>query len=271
MVFTIGQFSKICRVTTKTLRHYDEVDLLKPARVDPLTGYRYYTIEQIDQFRRIALLKELGFGLEAIKHLLKQPLDAAELAAVLKDQAEHIQQRVDEYQRVLARITKEIDSLQRGKNILRANQVNEPQIKELPAVQVASVRDRGPYSKVGKLFGELLGFINIHKLAVNGPGIFIHHDPEYRPEDADLEVCLPVAGEAPGGGRVSIKKLPASRAVCLLHVGPYDQVGQTYASILQYIAEKQLTITGPSREVYLVGPMGVPPEKYVTEIQFPIA
>ncbi|MEW5897931.1 MAG: GyrI-like domain-containing protein [Bacillota bacterium] len=81
-----------------------------------------------------------------------------------------------------------------------------------------------------------------------------NHDPEYRPKDADLEVCLPVAGEAPGGGRVSIKKLPASRAVCLLHVGPYDQVGQTYASILQYIAEKQLTITGPSREVYLVGP-----------------
>lgn len=36
-MFTIGQFSKICRVTTKTLRHYDEIDLLKPVRVDPLT------------------------------------------------------------------------------------------------------------------------------------------------------------------------------------------------------------------------------------------
>ncbi|MCL6448651.1 MAG: MerR family transcriptional regulator [Armatimonadetes bacterium] len=271
MVFTIGQFSKICRVTTKTLRHYDEVDLLKPARVDPLTGYRYYAVEQIDEFSRIALLKELGFGLEAIKHLLKQPLDAAELAAVLKDQAEHIRQRVDEYQRVLARITKEIDSLQRGKNILRANQVNEPQIKELPAVRAASIRDRVPYSKVGELFGELLGFINLHKLTVNGSGIFIHHDPEYRPEGADLEVCLPVAGEAPGSGRVSIKELPACRAVCLLHVGPYDQVGSTYAGILQYIAEKQLTITGSSREVYLVGPVGVPPEKYVTEVQFPVA
>ena len=270
-MFTIGQFSKICRVTTKTLRYYDEVDLLKPARVDPWTGYRYYAVEQIDEFCRIVLLKELGFSLEAIKNLLKQPLDTAELAAVLRDQAEHIQQRILEYQRVLARITGEIDSLQRGKNILQPNQGNEPQIKELPAVRVASVRESGPYSKVGELFSELLGFINAHKLTVNGPGIFIHHDPEYRPEDADLEVCLPVAGEASSSGRVSIKELPACRAVCLLHVGPYDKVGPAYAGILQYIAEKQLTIAGPSREVYLAGPMGVPPEKYVTEVQFPVA
>ena len=269
-MFTIGQFSKICRVTTKTLRHYDEVNLLKPARVDLLTGYRSYSAEQIDQFRRIALLKELGFALEEVKHLLKHSLDASKLAAVLKNQAEHIQKRVDEYQRVLVRITKEINSLQREKNILQANQVSEPQIKELPAVLVASVRERGPYAKIGELFGELMGFINAHKLTVTGPGIFIHHGQEYRPEDADLEVCLPVSGEAPGSGRVSIKELPAGRAVCLLHIGAYDQVGPTYAAILQYIAEKQLTIAGPSREVYLVGPMGAPPEKYVTEVQFPI-
>jgi len=99
-VFTIGQFSKICRVTTKTLRHYDEIDLLKPARVDPLTGYRYYTIGQIDEFRRITLLKELGFSLEAIKRLLSQPLNTAELAAVLGEQVGLIQQRVDEYRLV---------------------------------------------------------------------------------------------------------------------------------------------------------------------------
>lgn len=202
---------------------------------------------------------------------MSQPLDTAELVAVLGEQVELIQQRMTECQRVSGRIAEEIDSLQRGKNILQANQVNEPQIKELPAVRVVSVRDRVPYAKVGELFGELMGFINMHRLTVTGPGIFIHHDPECRPEDADLEVCLPVAGEAAGGGRVSVKELPAGRAVCLLHVGPYDQVGPTYAGILKYIAEKQLTIAGPSREVYLVGPMGVPPEKYVTEVQFPVA
>lgn len=190
---------------------------------------------------------------------------------MLGEQVGLIQQRVDEYRLVLARITEEIDSLQRGKNILQTNQVNEPQVKELPAVRVVSVRDRGPYAKIGELFGELMGFINAHNLTVAGPGIFIHHDPEYRPEDADLEVCLPVAGEATGGGRVNFKELPAIRAVSLLHVGPYDQVGPTYADILKYIAEKQLTIAGPSREVYLVDPMGAPPEKYVTEVQFPVA
>lgn len=80
----------------------------------------------------------------------------------------------------------------------------------------------------------------------------IHHDPEYKPDDADLEVCLPVNGEAADGdGRVIIKEIPACRAVCMLHIGPYDQVGGTYAAILQYIPEKQLNITGrPGRFIW---------------------
>jgi len=244
-MFTIGQFSKICRVTTKTLRHYDEIDLLKPVRVDPLTQYRYYSAEQIDDFRRIALLKELGFSLDAVKRLLEQPFTTRELEAALCEQAHRIEGQVEECRRVLDRVNREIEYLRGGKNIMQTNQLGQPQIKELPAVRVASVRDRGAYSKIGELFFELAEFADRRKLTVTGPGIFIHHDPEYKPDDADLEVCLPVkGGVADGDGRVIIKEIPVCRAVCMLHIGPYDQVGGTYAAILKYIPENQLNITG---------------------------
>ena len=58
----IGEFSKICQVSVKTLHHYDKIGLLAPAEVDRFTGYRYYCIEQIDRMNYIQRLKRYGFG-----------------------------------------------------------------------------------------------------------------------------------------------------------------------------------------------------------------
>ena len=59
----IGEFSKLSRVSVRMLRHYDEVGLLAPSEVDPMTGYRYYSERQLITAGRIAALRALGFGL----------------------------------------------------------------------------------------------------------------------------------------------------------------------------------------------------------------
>jgi len=46
--FKIGEFSKLNRVTVKTLRHYEEIGLLVPSQVDKWTGYRYYDVCQLE-------------------------------------------------------------------------------------------------------------------------------------------------------------------------------------------------------------------------------
>ena len=66
-MYSIGDFSKINRVTPKTLRHYDRIGLLKPDRVDDWTGYRYYSGSQLPRMRRILRLKALGLSLEEIR------------------------------------------------------------------------------------------------------------------------------------------------------------------------------------------------------------
>ena len=66
----IGEFSKICQVSVKTLHHYDKIGLLVPMEVDRFTGYRYYGVEQIDTMNYIQRLKRYGFSLEEIQHLL---------------------------------------------------------------------------------------------------------------------------------------------------------------------------------------------------------
>lgn len=62
----IGEFSQMMQVTVKTLRHYEQKGLLKPDEVDEWTGYRYYTVEQMQKLNSIRELQQLGFSLDEI-------------------------------------------------------------------------------------------------------------------------------------------------------------------------------------------------------------
>jgi serine/threonine protein phosphatase PrpC len=77
-MLTIGAFAKACRLSPKALRLYDELELLKPRRVDPDTGYRYYAVEQLEQARLVAWLRRLGMPLARIRQVCAlRPADAA--------------------------------------------------------------------------------------------------------------------------------------------------------------------------------------------------
>ena len=68
----IGEFSKMMQVTVKTLRHYEQKGLLLPDEVDEWTGYRYYSINQMQTLQTIRDLQRLGFSLDEIKDLFEE-------------------------------------------------------------------------------------------------------------------------------------------------------------------------------------------------------
>jgi len=82
-MLTIGAFARACRLSPKALRLYDELDLLRPARVDPDTGYRYYAAEQLEQARLVAWLRRLGMPLARVRQIraLEPPAAAQEIRA----------------------------------------------------------------------------------------------------------------------------------------------------------------------------------------------
>ena len=67
---TIKEFARLCGCNPQTLRYYDHVDLLKPVKVDPWTGYRYYDEEHALAFVKIKNLQKAGFTIDEIKELL---------------------------------------------------------------------------------------------------------------------------------------------------------------------------------------------------------
>ncbi|MAT99904.1 MAG: hypothetical protein CL608_22415 [Anaerolineaceae bacterium] len=84
-MFQIGEFSRLGSVTIETLRHYDALGLLKPAKVDPSTGYRYYSAKQMQPLNRILALKEVGFSLEEnmpVYEVTLKPVEALTVAAI---------------------------------------------------------------------------------------------------------------------------------------------------------------------------------------------
>lgn len=73
-MYRIGEFSYLCSMSIKTLRYYDKIGVLTPERVDELTGYRYYSIDQLEQAQKIKSLQEASFTLEEIKAILKEKI-----------------------------------------------------------------------------------------------------------------------------------------------------------------------------------------------------
>ena len=77
-MFKIGEFARIADVSIHLLRHYDDIDLFKPAQIDPQSGYRYYHADQLPMLHRIVALRELGMTLEQIATMLDDAITDCE-------------------------------------------------------------------------------------------------------------------------------------------------------------------------------------------------
>ena len=253
-MYSIGMFSKIHHVTTKTLRHYDEIGLLKPAFTAPDTGYRYYSSEQLMQMHQILSLKQMGFSLTEIG-LLMENRSAMEALLLAK-------------KRELAGAAADIgQKLMLIENVLQSAKGDfmkqyTATIKELPQVIVASLRRVMPdYSALFTLFPQVMG----PELMRLGCG-------EYKERDIDTEVCQAVTEKKEDTELLSFKVLPAvPTAVCVLHKGSYSNLREAYLFATKWIEDNGYQILDNPRESYIDGIWNQEKEEdWLTEIQFPV-
>lgn len=269
-MYKIGEFSRLSRITVKTLRHYDEAGLLRPAYVDRFSGYRYYSAGQLPDLYQILSLKDLGLSLEQIRTLLSQGVPPAELRGMLRLKQAEIQRTVDEEQGRLARIAARIQQIDQEETM----PAYEVVIKEVPAMRVAGLRDIvANYGSQGPLWNELMGYVFQNGGKPAGPCLTVYFDEEYKESDVDLEVVQPVEGPLSSGGRIRVYDLESVPTMAsTIHRGPYSGFNDAYGALMQWISANGYRIVGPNREIYLrsSGDEGVTPEDFVTEVQFPV-
>jgi len=132
----IGDFARLSQVSVVTLRYYDEMDLLKPVKVDAFTGYRFYSASQLPRLNRILALKDLGFALEQIKLMLADGLTHEQLRSMLTIQRDEVEQRLADEQGRLSRIEARLRQIEMENKMPNYDVV----IKTVPAMLVAARR-----------------------------------------------------------------------------------------------------------------------------------
>ena len=268
----IGRFSVVTRLSPKALRYYDEKLILVPKAKDPFTGYRYYTGDQIAVGVKISTLTGLGFSLEEITSILEAERRGNKAAV-----EERLRAKLSETRAEIDRLGRVAELLDNGPMEMLKMTLTEPVEKETQALRVISKRAKGEYGPtIGRLIGELMQCLynpdnQRSFVKMIGPIMTIYHDEDYKAEDADVEVAIPVSGRVTvTDPSIEIKNLPAMRVASLIHKGPYETISQAYTRLNEYVTKNGLKYAGPMMDLYLNDPNNVPKEEVMTEIQAPI-
>ena len=278
-MFRIGEFSRITRVTIDTLRHYDALGLLKPAEVDPFTGYRYYSARQLGSLNRILALKEVGFSLEEIARILhpSEKLTNEELRGMLKAQLLRAEQEV-----MAARVRQE-------RILARLNYLNlednmpayEVTLKPVDQLTVASIRKTVPTleempQRCSEMFDAIERWLRENNLPF-GPSMSIYYNEGFTRENIDTECSFiltnPGAVNSPGPtAPIEVRQLDSTPLVAstIATSDFYKKPGgllPAYNALAQWIEENGYLIAGPPRELFY----GTAEKGDLTaEVQFPV-
>lgn len=267
-MYTIGQFSKIGKVSASTLRYYDEIDLLHPEYVDPSSQYRYYAEEQVPKIIFISELKEYGLRLEEIKVIMDKQ-DADLLKRFLANKVNEINREVEKNLELKHFIESKIKKIELGGALMELNKDLRVELKERQPLIVMSRRAVTNTQNISSVIGKAFEDIFKANLQPAGPVMTAYYDKEFDAENVDLEVCIPVNSHSSCEG---IKEFAGGLHACCTFVGPYSKLGEAYAKVMKWIDENGYECTRAPFDIYLEGPRdGKTPEQFVTEVCFPIS
>ncbi len=252
-MLNIGEFARLGQVSPRMLRHYDQLGLLQPERVDGASGYRLYSVRQLGSLHRIVALRDLGFGLEQVREVLADDPPVDQLRGMLRLRRAQLEQTVGEEQERLRRVEAHIRALERGDTL----DVQDIVIKNTQPVRVAQAVAGGlTHSDIGAAFGRLLPQVLAHLEASGAkPGISIacyEDEGGTAPEgEIVLRAGFDVGDQAvPDSETVRIVDLPVLEVAAAVYRGGDDGIMSAWESLVRWIDDSGYRLVGDCRELY---------------------
>lgn len=259
---TIGEFSTLTHLSVRTLRRYHEAGLLEPETIDPFSGYRYYTADQIPGAQVIHRLRELDVPLAEVKAILatEDPQRRADLIAG------HLQRLEDELDRTRAAVRSLRQLLRPEVRDLRV------ELRSVPARTVAAIHGVVKRADIVAWYDAAMAELDAVFPAAERTGpLGGRYANELFTQDAGTAtVFRPVRDPRPVG-RIEVLELPAAELAVTVHPGPHDDIGVTYGRLGAWVVDQALAVNGPVHETYLVSPRDTSDQdEWRTEIGWPI-
>ncbi|MBO0830251.1 MAG: MerR family transcriptional regulator [Streptosporangiales bacterium] len=270
-MFGIGDFARHGRVSVRMLRHYDAVGLLRPARVDPVTGYRSYEAAQLSRLNRIIALKDLGFTLDQVGAILDEKVGVEQLRGMLRLRRAELRSQIAADEARLTQVEARLETI----GAEGAMPTHDVQVKRLPAVRLAeltataaSFEPESITPVIVPLYEELGGRLAAAGVRPTGPGI------AYYEEDGAGAVVvhagIPVDTDPSAGHDFAVVDLPTVEAAAtIVHHGSMDDVMPTVQTLARWIDDNGYRSAGYNRELYL--DCEGPRDQWVTELQEPVS
>lgn len=271
-MFRIGDFSKLAKTTTKTLRYYDEVSLLKPSFVDDSNGYRYYGSKQLLDLNRIIALRQIGLSIDKIKKIIISNSNI-EIAEIYQANKISIENEIKLLQDKLSRINYLLDD---ANNIEQTGY--QVTLKNMPQHTVCY--EQGLVSGFEEISKFILGTVNRLKqsnlnMKFSSPAYsyIAYLDNEYKESDIKIEYAQAV--ELPtmfdDDKKQEFKTYDATLLACVCHKGSYERLPKAYGYIMDWIEKNGYSMIDSPRECYIKGSFDTSyVDEWVTEIQIPI-
>ncbi|MCQ2346273.1 MAG: MerR family DNA-binding transcriptional regulator [Paludibacteraceae bacterium] len=265
----IGDFAKLCGVTVKTLRHYEKLGILIPKQVDRYSGYRYYSVGQMQKMAMIRQFQALGLSL-------------GEIAALYQKEAHYPNQDVIAIK--MSETQAQIDQLQTRLQQLQAMLKSRKQIEEMEGITIQSLPACivASYQGVIKNYGELgLLCCNVigPEMARLGcecpePGYCFTRElnKEHSQENISIEYCEMVKEAKRDSDLIHFYHLDAvETAICYKHYGPYEGLYDSYSNLIAFAEKEGYLVIDTPRAVYVDGIWNQEDSaKWLTIIQLPV-
>lgn len=261
----IGEFSRICQVSVKTLHHYDKIGLLAPAEVDRITGYRYYEVGQIDTMNYIQRLKRYGFSLEEIQQMLSLS-DDREISRRLRGQKERLQREQQEMAMILNELQTHISVFERTGDIMTYQKGYSIEVKDSPTMNVLANRAKMSVDEFGKYYGTLFERVPKEHVTPTGLNGARYYDEEFNHDASDIEVFIGIREKEKAD-----QVLEPCTCAMTVHRGGYSSLSEAYGAIVSWIVENGYEIAGAPFDLYIKTQFdSLSPENWETEVWFPI-
>jgi DNA-binding transcriptional MerR regulator len=252
--YRIGEFAELGGVSAKTLRFYDEIDLLRPASVDPRTRYRLYHSQQLQDLAAIVALKELGISLAEVRELTSKRQSARQRRQALLDVRAKVVASIHTATQSLAHI----DSA-----LLQLDQCQVPIdviVKRQPSLLIASIRSRvEKYEDIETCGHELHASLSGNS-ASHLRGVLWH-----RCADSDFlegEAFVGLTRRVLSNSAFEVRQLPSATLACAYCSNEEQSAEAAYDALRKWMSLRGYRLSGPKREIY---------RNELLEIQFPLA
>ena len=272
-MFRIGEFSQIARVSGRLLRYYDSIGLLRPKRIDPETGYRYYSAGQLERLNRILALKDLGLSLDQVARMLDDKISTAEIRGMLALKKAELERSLAEEAARLRHIESRLTQIEQQGSIGDYDVV----VKSAPATPVLSTRAvYVNFDDVIAALREISQAVRAQVAATARENMIVVAHCDFDDENLDLQIGVTLSRAVnkpvhlPSGAQLALTELPASPTLAtIVRSGPLYQSHLAFGRLGVWMEANSYQIAGPCREVFLDMPFQVPGDPAV-EIQFPV-